>query len=64
MEGVIVLGILNVGLSIWIIKLQNRLAKQHLLIELMQEGMVRVAEGQVRVVRTANGVKFEMVEGV
>lgn len=64
MEYVVFMAVVNLGLSFWVISLQNKLRKTVTVLGLCHVGLMKVADGEVRVVRTADGVKFELIEGV
>jgi hypothetical protein len=57
MDAVLALCGLNLLLCLWIVRLQNKIAKMRWVLEVLSEGMARVADGEVEIVRTADGIK-------
>lgn len=57
MDSVIALCGLNLLLCLWIVRLHNKLDKMRLVLAILQEGLARVADGEVSIVRTADGIK-------
>ena len=56
MDAVLALCGLNLLLCLWIVRLQGKIGKMRLVLELLHEGMKRVADGEVDIVRTENGI--------
>ena len=63
MDAVIGLCVLNLLLCIWIVRLQSKISKMNIVLAVMSEGMARVADGEVEIVRTAEGIKAVVKKG-
>lgn len=64
MDSVIVLGIICIGQALYAYHLINKLSRLVTILAILKEGLIKVADGEVRIVRTAEGVQFEMVKEV
>ena len=63
MESVLILGAICIGQAVYAYYLINKMSKIRMLLGMIQMGLVKVAEGEVRVVRTTNGgVQFEVIK--
>jgi len=61
---VIILGVTCLGLCMWVLKLQSDLKKTTHILCVMAEGMKRMADGEIELERTPEGIRAVVKQGV
>lgn len=60
---VFILGATCFGLCVWNLKLQSDLKKANIAVYIMAEGMKRMADGEIELERTPEGIKVLLKQG-